>query len=86
MSEAETPAEDSKSKLVAITLDEKSTATSNPNIEHEREVAIFDIIEGNSFALEGREGGPYKLDLAIIEAIVSIVLIAPSVARDSSCT
>ncbi|MCK5496130.1 MAG: UPF0262 family protein, partial [Hyphomicrobiaceae bacterium] len=45
MSEAETPAEDSKSKLVAITLDEKSTATSNPNIEHEREVAIFDIIE-----------------------------------------
>ena len=67
MSEAETPAEDSKSKLVAITLDEKSTATSNPNIEHEREVAIFDIIEDNSFALEGREDGPYKLDLAIIE-------------------
>jgi len=67
MSEADTPAEDSKSKLVAITLDEKSTATSNPNIEHEREVAIFDILEGNSFALEGREYGPYKLDLSIVE-------------------
>jgi uncharacterized protein (UPF0262 family) len=67
MSEADTPAEDSNCRLVAITLDEKSTATSNLNIEHEREVAIFDILEGNSFALEGREGGPYKLDLSIIE-------------------
>ena len=67
MNEADMPAEDSKSRLVAITLDEKSTATSNLNIEHEREVAIFDILEGNSFALEGRGGGPYKLDLSIIE-------------------
>jgi uncharacterized protein (UPF0262 family) len=67
MSETETPAEDSKSKLVAITLDEKSTATSNLNIEHEREVAIFDILEGNSFALQGRDDGPYKLNLAIVE-------------------
>jgi len=67
MSETETPAEDNKDKLVAITLDEKSTATSNPNIEHEREVAIFDILEENSFSLEGRKDGPYKLDLSIIE-------------------
>ena len=67
MSETETSAEDNKAKLVAITLDEKSTATSNPNIEHEREVAIFDILEENSFALEGRKDGPYKLDLSIIE-------------------
>jgi uncharacterized protein (UPF0262 family) len=67
MSEAATPSEESKSRLVAITLDEKSTATQNPNIEHEREVAIFDILEGNSFALQGRDDGPYTLHLAIIE-------------------
>jgi len=67
MSEAATPAGENKSRLVAITLDEKSTATSNPNIEHEREVAIFDILEGNQFALEGRDDGPYSLNLAIIE-------------------
>jgi len=67
MSEAATPAGDSKSRLVAITLDEKSTATSNPNIEHEREVAIFDLLEANSFALEGRDEGPYSLNLAIVE-------------------
>src|SRR4051794_19871084 len=65
--EAETPAELPKSRLIAIALDEKSTATSNSNIEHEREVAIFDILEGNSFALEGRDDGPYKLMLGLVE-------------------
>jgi uncharacterized protein (UPF0262 family) len=67
MSEQEAPAEASKTRLIAITLDEKSTATTNANIEHEREVAIFDIIEENSFALEGRDDGPYTLHLAIVE-------------------
>ena len=67
MSNADAPAELPKSRLIAITLDEKSTATTNSNIEHEREVAIFDILEGNSFALEGRDEGPYKLNLAVIE-------------------
>jgi len=66
MSEA-APAEGDKSRLVAITLDEKSTATQNPNIEHEREVAIFDLLEGNRFELEGRDDGPYTLNLAIVE-------------------
>ncbi len=67
MSEATAKAGEDKSRLVAITLDEKSTATQNPNIEHEREVAIFDILEGNSFALEGRDDGPYTLNLGIVE-------------------
>jgi uncharacterized protein (UPF0262 family) len=64
---SEAPAEEGRSRLVAITLDEKSTATQNPNIEHEREVAIFDILEGNRFLLQGRDDGPYTLNLAIIE-------------------
>ena len=67
MTEPMTPEKGSRSRLVAITLDEKSTATSNPNIEHEREVAIFDILEANSFVLEGRDDGPYTLDLSIVE-------------------
>ena len=67
MSEAATPAETDKSRLVAITLDDKSMATTNPNIEHEREVAIFDILEGNSFVLQDRDDGPYTLHLAIVE-------------------
>lgn len=67
MTEAPTPDKGSTSRLVAITLDEKSTATSNPNIEHEREVAIFDILEDNRFALAGRNDGPYTLNLGIVE-------------------
>jgi len=57
----------SKSRLAAITLDAASIGRANPNIEHERQVAIFDILEGNSFVLEGRDDGPYTLDLSIVE-------------------
>ncbi len=57
----------SKAKLVAIKLDEASIGRANANIEHEREVAIFDILESNRFELEGRDDGPYALNLSIIE-------------------
>jgi len=57
----------SKAKLVAITFDEASIARGNANIEHERKVAVFDILEGNRFALDGRDGGPYALHLSIVE-------------------
>ena len=67
MSNGDAPAELPKSRLIAITLDEKSTATTNSNIEHEREVAIFDILESNKFELDGRDDGPYALNLSIVE-------------------
>jgi uncharacterized protein (UPF0262 family) len=57
----------SKERLVAITFDEASIRRGNSNIEHEREVAVFDILEGNRFALDAREGGPYRLKLSIVE-------------------
>jgi uncharacterized protein (UPF0262 family) len=57
----------SKARLTAIRLDEASIRRTSANIEHEREVAIFDILEANHFALEGRDDGPYSLDLSIVE-------------------
>jgi uncharacterized protein (UPF0262 family) len=57
----------SKSRLTAINFDQTSIRRGNPNIEHEREVAVFDILEGNSFALDGRDDGPYTLNLSIVE-------------------
>jgi uncharacterized protein (UPF0262 family) len=57
----------SKAKLVAITFDEESIRRGSSNIEHEREVAVFDILEGNRFTLDGRDGGPYTLNLSIVE-------------------
>lgn len=56
-----------KSRLIAINLDESSIARHSANIDHEREVAIFDILDANNFALVGRDDGPYKLNLAIAD-------------------
>jgi len=54
-------------KLVAITLDESSIGRSGPDIEHERAVAIYDLIEQNSFSPSDHEGGPYALHLSMAE-------------------
>lgn len=54
-------------RIVEILLDERSIARASPEIEHERAVAVFDLIEKNRFAPEGHDGGPYKLRLALVE-------------------
>jgi uncharacterized protein (UPF0262 family) len=56
-----------KQRLVAVTLDEDSIGRSSPDIEHERAVAIYDLIEANGFAPVGHDGGPYKLNLGLKE-------------------
>jgi uncharacterized protein (UPF0262 family) len=61
-----TPAKSADSnRLVAVTLDESSIGRSGPDIEHERAVAIYDLIEENSFAPVGHKGGPYALHLGL---------------------
>lgn len=54
-------------RLAAVTLDESSIGRGNPDQEHERAVAIYDILETNSFAVPGQDCGPYALHLAIVE-------------------
>ncbi len=54
-------------RLVAVTLDEASIGRGNPDQEHERAIAIYDIVEANSFALPSHDGGPYALHLSLIE-------------------
>lgn len=54
-----------KQRLVAVTLDEETIGRSNPDIEHERQVAIYDLLEQNSFVPSGFSGGPYALRLSI---------------------
>ena len=55
-------------KLVDVELDE-SIGRSTPDVEHERAVAIFDLIEDNSFSPMNDVGpGPYKLKLSLVEA------------------
>jgi uncharacterized protein (UPF0262 family) len=54
-------------RIQNITLDERTVARRSPDIEHERKVAIFDLIEENSFAPVGDDSGPYNLYLSIEE-------------------
>ncbi len=61
----------SNNKLIAVALDESGLPAPTPEIEQERRVAIYDLLEENSFAPIAREGGapegPFRLNLSIIE-------------------
>src|SRR5947207_30967 len=59
------PDDDQHNRIVAVTLDEESIGRSGPDIEHERAIAIYDLIEQNLFAPEGAGEGPFTLHLAI---------------------
>jgi uncharacterized protein (UPF0262 family) len=52
-------------RIAKITLDEKTVVRRNADIEHERTVAIFDLLEENSFVPVAGYAGPYHLDLGI---------------------
>jgi uncharacterized protein (UPF0262 family) len=54
-------------KLVSVTLDEASIGRSSRDIDHERAIAIYDLIEENSFKPLGHDGGPYALNLSVAE-------------------
>ncbi len=56
-----------RSRLVAVTLDENSIGRSSPDIEHERAVAIYDLIEENSFRPGDDQSGPYALHLSMAD-------------------
>lgn len=54
-------------RIADVTLDEHSVVRWSPEIDHERRVAIFDLLEENYFAPDGVLGGPYHLYLSIEE-------------------
>lgn len=62
----------STARLSHVELDDSNLPPPTPEIEQERKVALFDLMEDNSFALPGRDGrpapdGPYRLTLSIRE-------------------
>jgi len=57
--------EPSPFRLVGVTLDERVQVRRTREIEHEREIAIYDLLEANSFTPVGSPGGPYRLSLGI---------------------
>jgi uncharacterized protein (UPF0262 family) len=63
--DAEPPS--STHRIVKVELDEGSTARRTPEVEQERAIAIFDLIEENSFAPAIPHSGPFHLRLSIEE-------------------
>lgn len=57
----------SRFRIAELVLDERTVMRRSPDVEHERKVAIFDLLEENSFTPAGSDGGPYLLHLAIEE-------------------
>lgn len=58
------------SKISHISLDDSNLPAPTPEIDQERKVAIFDLLENNTFNLPARDGkdvpsGPYRLHLSI---------------------
>lgn len=54
-------------RIASIDIDPSSLAASTPDAEHDRKVAIFDLLEENSFRVEGHDGGPFAIVLSLAD-------------------
>ena len=61
-------------RLYEVVLDEATLPRLATDQDHERAVAIFDLVEENSFTLSGRDDGPYSLAIAQAEAKLNFVV------------
>ncbi len=65
-------------RIIAVTLDERTILWRSADIEQERRIAIFDLIEGNYFAPQKTYpdgyAGPYKIELAVEEGRLGIAI------------
>jgi uncharacterized protein (UPF0262 family) len=58
----------SRNCLSEVLLNEATIPRGVADRDHEREVAIFDLVEDNSFGVRGRDDGPYSLTIAQSES------------------
>jgi len=78
-------------RLIGVTIDETAIRRTGAAVEHERIVAVRDLLEANTFAPVGGMRGPFKLHLSIsgrrlvfdirrandTSAMVHLLLLAP---------
>jgi len=60
-------------RIIDIALDERSILRRNADIEQERRIAIFDLIEGNRFDVSGHEG-PFRILMSVEDGRLAIAL------------
>jgi uncharacterized protein (UPF0262 family) len=64
-----------RNRLVSVILDEASIGRGAADQEHERQIAIYDLIDENSFALPGCDAGPYGLKIALQDAKLALEVV-----------
>lgn len=57
----------SNNRLAIVNLDSSIGPGLNADAEHERRVAIYDLLEENAFTVVGHDAGPYRLELSTAE-------------------
>lgn len=70
-------------RIANITIDDSALPPATPEMEQERRVAVFDLLEDNSFTPVPREGqpnpqGPYDVTLAVREGRLVFDIASPS--------
>ncbi len=67
-------------RIISIEIDDQGLIRPSPEIEQERRVAVFDLLEENSLTLPDRDGrtkppGPYRMHLAVREKRLVITVL-----------
>lgn len=78
---SDTAGEGGDHRLSAVEIDPQSLGAATPDQEHEREVAVFDLLEENSFRPEGAERGPYALKLSSVDGRLCFDVTGPGFER-----
>jgi len=68
-------------RLQSIIIDDASLASASRDQEHERQVAIFDLLEENYFQPDGEGSGPYDLTIGLADNRLLLDIIGPSYER-----
>ena len=71
----------SDARLRSVAIDDASLAAQTRDQEHERQVAIADLLQENSFTPEAAPAGPYDLTLSLMDGRLAFDVAAEGYAR-----
>ena len=65
-------------RIIDVTLDERTILWRSADVEQERRIAIFDLLEGNSFAPQRQYAdgyaGPYRITLSVEDGRLGLAI------------
>lgn len=71
----------SEHRLTSVEIDAASLAAQSDDAEHERRVAIHDLLHDNEFRPAGASGGPYRLRLSLVSERLAFDIEGPNYRR-----